>query len=504
MSVPEFLVGLNGFNPYHDLVFTIINKQGQLVYHCEIERIVRRKGKRNKYIQGRFSIFPKIRELVGENPIAICWIAAQSPKDRAIYELLGSNKQDYGTTTNVSNSHDLNIVELLVVGHHYAHIHAAIAYREYEDLNGFSFIAADGQGWSTEGRVIHNMFGTIDDGTLNIFKRNFARSGNDIGAFFGWNGTAGKLMGLAGYLQAEPCRMSENEADALYRKRREGVEYSDYDLLRMAQNYAAFIEDMKIEIGKLHQQFDLSKGVCVGGGVFLALELNTWIYQNITTKINFAPCTNDSGLSLGAVSFGYHHYYGHLMPPITTPFIVDNYRASPKAQDYSPRELAKRLAEGEVIGLIRGKSEAGPRALGHRSILADPRDPAMYEKVSRILKDREYYRPIAPVVTERMFDRLFDGPKGRYMQYRVFCTDECRECLPVITHRDGSARPQVVYQDDDPWLHTLLVEFGKLTGYECLVNTSLNRKRPICMTVQDALKDFEDFRDSITIIHSSS
>lgn len=79
------------------------------------------------------------------------------------------------------------------------------------------------------------------------------------------------------------------------------------------------------------------------------------------------------------------------------------------------------------------------------------------------------------------------------MQYRVFCTDEARELIPAVVHRDNTARPQVVYRDRDPWLHDLLTEYGRLTGVECLVNTSLNVKgRPIVNTYEDAVNEFRN------------
>jgi carbamoyltransferase len=157
----------------------------------------------------------------------------------------------------------------------------------------------------------------------------------------------------------------------------------------------------------------------------------------------------------------------------------------------TPEGVAKKIANGSVIGLLRGKAEAGPRALGFRSILASAAKAENLKIVSEDLKGREYYRPVAPMVTEESFDRYFIGPKGKYMQYKVECTKEAQEFLPAIVHRDNSARPQVVSQKDDPWLHRLLKTYGELTGHECLINTSLNGKgKPICNTLEDAQRDF--------------
>jgi carbamoyltransferase len=97
------------------------------------------------------------------------------------------------------------------------------------------------------------------------------------------------------------------------------------------------------------------------------------------------------------------------------------------------------------------------------------------------------------MVTSEQFDRYFIGPKGEYMQYKCDCTELAQKELPAIVHRDNSARPQVVYKKNDPWLHELLVEYGKISGHECFINTSLNGKdKPICNTYEDALEDFKN------------
>lgn len=136
-------------------------------------------------------------------------------------------------------------------------------------------------------------------------------------------------------------------------------------------------------------------------------------------------------------------------------------------------------------------AEIGPRALGHRSILADPTKPEMLEFVSQRLKNREFYRPLAPIVTDREFPNLFTGPQGKYMQFRNIATPYGEQKVPAVVARDKSTRAQVVTAQDDPWLYELLVAFGQRSGVECLINTSLNaRGRPICETLDEAIFQF--------------
>lgn len=148
------------------------------------------------------------------------------------------------------------------------------------------------------------------------------------------------------------------------------------------------------------------------------------------------------------------------------------------------------LYKNQIVGLVVGKGEAGPRALGNRSLLGTPTKKVAH-KLSVQIKGREFYRPVAPIVKDRAFDSLFSGFKGKFMQYRNECKAEAKRLAPGIVHIDNSARVQVLEHDDNPWLYETLVEMGKFSGVECLINTSLNGKgRPICNTVADAKKEF--------------
>ena len=152
--------------------------------------------------------------------------------------------------------------------------------------------------------------------------------------------------------------------------------------------------------------------------------------------------------------------------------------------------VAGRLARGEVVGWFRGAMEFGPRALGARSILADPRNPAMRDRVNAFVKKREAFRPFAPaVIAERArehFDLDHDAP---------FMLETCQVRspldLPAITHVDGSARPQTVHAGTNPRFHGLLQAFERHTGCPILLNTSFNlRGEPIVCTPVDALLCF--------------
>ena len=158
------------------------------------------------------------------------------------------------------------------------------------------------------------------------------------------------------------------------------------------------------------------------------------------------------------------------------------------------REAAGLIAGGKVVGWCRGRMEFGPRALGHRSILADPGHPEMRDRINAMVKKREAFRPFAPAVSEEQAHRWFDVPAGTALPYMITIVDvrpEHRAALPAITHVDGTARVQTVSAADDRDFHRLLQEVGRATGREMVLNTSFNVKgQPIVCTAKEAVETF--------------
>ena len=158
-----------------------------------------------------------------------------------------------------------------------------------------------------------------------------------------------------------------------------------------------------------------------------------------------------------------------------------------------PAELAARLATGELIGIFQGGSEIGPRALGGRSILADPRHATTRERLNREIKQRELFRPFAPVVLADAYDQYFADSRqmDAFMLKVAKVTDRCRKEAPAVVHVDDSARVQCVSKESNPFLEHLLREFAALTGVPILLNTSFNRRgEPIVETPEDAVDCF--------------
>ena len=158
------------------------------------------------------------------------------------------------------------------------------------------------------------------------------------------------------------------------------------------------------------------------------------------------------------------------------------------------RVAAELIGAGRVIGWYRGRMEFGPRALGNRSILADPGHPEMRDRINAMVKMREAFRPFAPAVTVEHVDRYFEVPAGTELPYMIMVVPVRREWrvqLPAVTHVDGSARAQTVSEKDNHDFHVLLREVGRVTGREMVLNTSFNVKgQPIVNTPQEAIDTF--------------
>ncbi len=231
-----------------------------------------------------------------------------------------------------------------------------------------------------------------------------------------------------------------------------------------------------------YEEFNL----VLGGGVALNCVCNSVLLNEFPIdNIWILPSPGDSGSALGAAA----HAGGLTKLNWTSPFLgvdIDNF-TSPS--DNLIKEVTRRLEDGEIIGWIQGREEFGPRALGHRSLLADPRQPEMKDKVNQI-KHRQKFRPFAPAVLEEEAYRYFDMPgkpeNHRYMQFVSRVRDPKQ--LPAICHVDNSTRVQTVPKNDDPF-RRLLEKWENRTGCSVLLNTSLNmRGQPLISDRKDAIR----------------
>ena len=231
-------------------------------------------------------------------------------------------------------------------------------------------------------------------------------------------------------------------------------------------------------------------------------------------RVFVPPAPGDAGCALGAALYADRVYFGNPdrdFPdhPFWGPTVSGDELARAAREDGLPvdevddptlvERVADDLAAGRVVGWMEGACEFGPRALGHRSLLAAPHAHAMRDRLNRDIKCREEFRPFAPVVPAEAADRFFDLPSGgarlaRFMSGVFPVRPEWRPRLAAVTHVDGSARVQVLEREMAPRLHALLEAYGRRTGIPVLLNTSFNvAGEPI---VAAALEGYSTFRRS--------
>ncbi|WP_433074090.1 carbamoyltransferase family protein [Dactylosporangium sp. CA-052675] len=340
---------------------------------------------------------------------------------------------------------------------------------------------------------------------------------------------AGKTMGLAAYggpRYVDAMRECYSLADGRFRQSTQqqiamrrhiqselakagerGRDEVRADLAHAVQHH---VERVIVELARwLHKQTGQPR-LCLAGGVALNSVANFKILEETPfEEVHIVPAAGDSGTSLGAALYGHHEHGGAGWTPRPEPFspylgreygtadidaalnaVSDRVRVS------RPAELlvtvALRLAAGDVVGWFQGRSEIGPRALGNRSILADPRPAWMKDRINEKVKHREPFRPFAPIVRQARQAEFFgtDVPV-HYMLLVAPVLEHKRQQIAAVTHADGSARLQTVTAALNPRLDALLAAFERLTGVPVLLNTSFNdNDEPIVESPADAVRCF--------------
>ncbi len=254
---------------------------------------------------------------------------------------------------------------------------------------------------------------------------------------------------------------------------------------------------------RLHQRHPVSR-LCYAGGVALNCVLNGRIRSETPFKeIFIQPAAHDAGTSLGAALYTAHQHYNEkrVFRMQTAawgpePDKETHRRALEKAglfyRELNDMELcettAEALAQGKIVGWFQGRMEFGPRALGHRSLLADPRDPKMKDRINERIKRRESFRPFAPSVAAEAVSSYYENAHAdRFMLFTFTVRAEQREKIPAVTHVDGTGRVQAVFPDDEPLYYRLIKAFEKKTGVPVILNTSFNEREPIVCRSEEAI-----------------
>lgn len=277
----------------------------------------------------------------------------------------------------------------------------------------------------------------------------------------------------------------------------------------LAQTGQRYFSDVLIRLAHaLHRRYP-SDNLAYAGGCALNSAANGELVERTPFRQVYIPSAPaDDGTALGAALLAWRADHPDAAPPAAFgPYLGSRLnpqvlqRLAQHGGDLGPLQLpedqlvetvAELLAGGAIVGWARGRAEFGPRALGNRSIFADPRDPGMSERLNRQVKFRESYRPFAPAILHEFGAAYFENYQfSPYMERALKFRPEVRAQLPAVVHSDGTGRLQSVVRDANPPLHQLLSAFHRRTGVPVLLNTSLNiMGKPIVHTVQDAVALF--------------
>ena len=436
-----------------------------------------------------------------------------------------------------------SVPRTVTLDHHLSHAWSAFFTSPFDEA---LIVVLDGSGNSgdTESYYIGcgNSIERIGANKVRSYERGIGKTYEAFTSFLGWTMMqSAHTMALAALGDAtafDGLEIYSNEGDQvnsfLRQKYVQGVVQfgKDHDIdfgmpfdrgrTQRSRDVARFIQDRTEQavvkyIQNLITQTGLRR-VCLAGGVALNCVLNRRVLDKSGAEaIWVVPCASDKGQCLGNALYGSHCVLGYPRPPalvddtfgktyslaeithvldrrmeLGNNFIVEAPQISYETVADPAVVAARLIAEGKIVSWFQGGSELGSRALGHRSILADPRCPEVVQRVGSAVKLREGFRPYAPSVTEEATREYFDLEcPSPFMQVIANVLPRQRSKIPGVIHVDGTARLQTVSCTANPRFHQLITEFGRITGVPIILNTSYNgRGEPIVETPHDAIATF--------------
>ena len=308
---------------------------------------------------------------------------------------------------------------------------------------------------------------------------------------------ASKLMGKVGYGKFSEYYYNVFDIilnEPITEKKQENFKninlYSVDDLAFTLQKFT--IDKIKEHVYPLKSCDNL----CIAGGVAYNGYMNeefTKHYENVFVP----PAVGDEGQAIGTYQHADYILNNNIHKSET--FAGKEYEYN-KGEEVNYKEVAQAIADGKIVGWFQGKSESGNRALGNRSILADPRNPDIKDIINHTIKMREDFRPFAPAVLEEHYKQYFDTKLLSPYMSRI-CKVKTNK-VPGITHVDGTARIQTVNKEFNEKFYNIINEFYKITGIPMLLNTSFNCQEPIVETPEQAIRTFKRTALDMLIINN--
>jgi carbamoyltransferase len=492
-------------------------EDGRLVYSIEVERITRRKHDHRIEIGLQHCL-----DNSGVDPANIDLVAVSTPVRGKLLNIpdidIGLSSITDGALHHSTRCRLLGrSTDCVVVAHEVSHASLALHYAGYAD--DCLILTNEGRGHRGRASIFHFSDGRLqwlDVDPLPWYGTGFGWSGMGYLLGFGKGpSVAGKLMALSGYgrVNATISGLLEAVPDAVMHDRalaeKHGSELAAEldvgdDFQKMADVVATFQSLFTRSVTSLVLQRYRALGcsaVGLGGGCALNLLANSQLRRALGHDIAIPPACNDAGQALGVGIYAQRFIAGVQPEPFS---VYSNGRAQPRMDaidalrsygldpiDFDPTTIARALADGAIVAVVDGAGELGPRALGNRSLLANPKIDGMRRRLSEELKQREWFRPLGAVMRLERFEALF--PAEFPSPYMLQAYDVPPDLIPAAMHIDGTSRIQTLEAWAHPRLTEVLIEFERITSVPALINTSLNRRGlAIAHSVQDALDDFRE------------
>ena len=418
--------------------------------------------------------------------------------------------------------------DLLFVGDHRSH--AANAFFS-SNLKDAIIVTIDGGGRDMKDGIPVAATITIWEGKDNKIEEIAIITEDQINIGTMWANCTEKIFGLSrGYPKGNQCGTvmamacmgdASKYYDEFYNHycRHQGFNYEKFRQIASSSEQGAFdvaaslqrsTEDIVREILTPFIKQTKSRNICLSGGVVLNSVLmgkmmRDWFTDELDS-FYICPVPYDAGLAIGAAQYVWHHHLGNprimwkdnFTPYLGFKYSLDDVKLALEAktgievqQGVNNLDVANLLAESKIVSVFNEGSESGRRALGNRSILADPRSPDMKDLINEKVKHRQWFRPFAPsILRESVKDWFKTDIDSPYMSYVIEFKEDVRDKVPAVVHHDGTARLQTVTEKDNPWYYNFIKTWESVSGVPILLNTSFNDREPIVETPTDAINCF--------------
>lgn len=516
----------------HDCSFCFLDETGRPVVHAELERYIREKEPKGDGVAFFKEKYPE--EFSKLKYFGTCFPSSKTSEHEASFaELTAVLEKNDG--------------KLIIIGHHEAHAANAFFSSNFDKalivtidgggvVNDNNFVTAF-TAWTGKGNKIERKI-TVPIQQLNIGGVWTRCTRYIFNMQSGWptGHQAGTVMAMAA--MGDPDRFKDDFTRMLtsdlhlashkpldqpiganvgtdpnhpyLHKWRVIADQSDQDKFDLAAGLQSATEDLlKSVFDNVLELFGDERYLCLSGGVTLNSvftgKLLKW-YEDRLDGIFVTPTPHDGGLTLGSAQYIWHQvldnprvkWQDHASPYLGEIYTEESVKVAIESKSdcviQSHAELSdvvELLDDQKIVSVFSAGSESGRRALGNRSILADPRSPNMKDMINEKVKHRQWFRPFAPSVLAEEAKEWFKlDIESPYMSFVVEFKEDVRKKVPAVVHLDGTARLQTVTRNDNPWYHELLSKWNDKTGVPILLNTSFNDREPICETPDHAIDCF--------------